>query len=375
MPSTEVERTKGFRHDNRLWRAFVALPILVLSMIMVNAFSFAEPFGYAIERVLDNSLFEWNGLEVPIIRNFYGLQFIDAVFAPITVAFAQLQFFGDERAYWQSLVFLAEFAGIYAILFFESLRPVHSGTLFAYPFLLAFFAQLGGVGILGPLYFYFFYVFSSVKNLTSDNFVLRNGASCVAVLPTVLLAYHLPLFPSYFHPSLEARNWWNWVWQLYPVWGSILLFVLSNVFGLLFKQTPNNTSHQVQLSTIRVTVGTLALINSAVWWYSLSQSTYSWSAIFVPQNLFQKPEAIDLAMRLVLQYDYICSFAAVVLWLALQFRDLGAQGVYDLRYAQSIAITALIGVVFGPGTLLLFIWLVREEILVARLYSGKMKKP
>jgi len=48
---------------------------------------------------------------------------LDDVFAVVTVAFAHLQFFTDEEAYWQLLVFLTDFAGMYAVVMIEGYRP------------------------------------------------------------------------------------------------------------------------------------------------------------------------------------------------------------------------------------------------------------
>jgi hypothetical protein len=233
------------------------------------------------------------------------------------------------------------------------------------PFLLAFPAQLGGIGFLAPLYFYFFYIFTSAERLTSGNFLLKNWASCVAVLPTVFLTYLVPHLPSYFHQSLEARNWWNWVWQLFPIWGSVCFFVISQAVAILFRQNTNASPQPAPLNPIRITVIILALINTGIWWYTMYHSTFSLRELFIPKYFSEKPQEADVALRTILQYDYICTFGAAFLWLALHFRDLEAEGICKLRYGRTFLLVALIGGAFGPGTLLLLAWLVREEILAA----------
>jgi hypothetical protein len=87
--------------------------------------------------------------------------------------------------------------------------------------------------------------------------------------------------------------------------------------------------------------------------------------LFIPKYFSEKPQEADVALRTILQYDYICTFGAAFLWLALHFRDLEAEGICKLRYGRTFLLVALIGGAFGPGTLLLLAWLVREEILAA----------
>ncbi|KAF7558091.1 hypothetical protein G7Z17_g134 [Cylindrodendrum hubeiense] len=358
-PERQVES-----QESRLHRALLALPMLVLSGVATMAFGMAEPMGPVLNNMLDTSLFDWNGVSAPIIREFYGIGLVDLVLGHITVAFAQLQFFSDQRAYWQSLVFLTDFAGMYAILLLESCRPSNQKTLFHFPFLLAFLAQFLGIGTLGPLYFYLFYVFTPIEKLESPSFHLTNCSSCVAVLPTVLLVYHVPHLPSYFHPSLEARNWWNWIWQLYPIWGSIGMFALSKMVSLgargeVAEQKP-------QLKTLRVTVGVLVAINISIYWYTLYNSAFSISEMFIPKYFSDKPQEADVALRTIIQYDYLCTIAGGFMWLGYHFRDLEVAGYCRIRYTRTLYIAGVISYLFSPGTFLLLGWLAREELLATK---------
>lgn len=90
---------------------------------MSRAFAMAKPIGPTIEQTLQTSVFSAQNVTVPIIKNFYGVPVLDDVFAVVTVAFAHLQFFTDEEAYWQLLVFLTDFAGMYAVVMIEGYRP------------------------------------------------------------------------------------------------------------------------------------------------------------------------------------------------------------------------------------------------------------
>ncbi|KAH7123281.1 hypothetical protein B0J13DRAFT_599065 [Dactylonectria estremocensis] len=363
MPSSK-RRTDG--QESRLHRALLALPILALCGIMARVFGMAEPIAPTLENILETSLFDWNGMNVPVLREFYGIGLLNEIFGPITVAFAQLQFFGDQRAYWQSLVFLTDYAGMYAILFLESLRPSNRKTLFQFPSLVLFLAQMIPIGFIGPLYFYLFHVFTPIEKLLSPSFHLTNWSSCAAILPTVLLAYHVPHLPSFFHTSLEARHWWNWVWQLYPVWGSLAIFLFSKVIlPLGARVSPLATTQKHQTNTLRITVGILAVMNVSIYWYTLYNSTFSMSEMFVPKYFFDKPAEADVALRTIIQYDYLCTFLAGYWWLGLHFRDLQVAGICKVRFVRTICIAAIISGIFSPGTFLLLAWLAREELMAS----------
>ncbi|KAH7131125.1 hypothetical protein EDB81DRAFT_728181 [Dactylonectria macrodidyma] len=363
MPSSE-RQTKS--QESRLRRAFLALPILALCGIMARAFGMAEPIAPTLDNIREASLFDWNGVKVPVRRGFYGIGLLDEIFGPITVVFGQLQFFGDQRAYWQSLVFLTDYAGMYAIFFLESFRPSNRGTLFQFPSPVLFLAQLVPIGFIGPLFFYLSYVFTPIEKLSSPSFHLRNWSSCAAVLPTMLLAYHFPHLPSFFHTNLEVRHWWNWVWQLYPVWGSLVILVFSKVIlPLGARASLYVTTQKPQTKTLRITVGILAVMNVSIYWYTLYNSKFSISEMFVPKYFFDKPAEADVSLRTIIQYDYLCTFLAGYLWLGLHFRDLQVAGICKVRFVRTVCIAAIISGLFSPGTFLLLAWLAREELLAS----------
>ncbi|KAM0287357.1 hypothetical protein ACHAO9_007761 [Fusarium lateritium] len=109
--------------ESRLWRALYALPFLGITALMTRAFAMAQPIGPVIEKMVQTSSFTAPRVEVPLITRFYGVPILDDILAVVTVAFANLRFFIDEKAYWQSLVFLTDFAGMYAVILIEAFRP------------------------------------------------------------------------------------------------------------------------------------------------------------------------------------------------------------------------------------------------------------
>ncbi|KAF4984062.1 hypothetical protein FZEAL_675 [Fusarium zealandicum] len=350
--------------ESRLRRALAAFPIIALAALMTRAMAMGEPIGPVLAGILESSRFTaTGGVDVAIINEFYGIRILDEIFAHITVAFAQLQFFTDPRAYWHSLIFLTDFAAMYAVFLVESYRPANKFLLLRFPSIICFLSQLFGIGVLAPVYFYSFYIVTPSYKLMTPSAHLPGMAPCLAILPTLALGYYSSHFPSFLHSSLEARHWWNWIWQLFPVWGSLVMVILSNIMPTGNHQRANDSS--AILRVLRPTVLVIGLVSTATYWYTLSQLEYPLSEILVPQYLVASPTEPEVCLRTIIQYDCICSFSAGFMWLAYQFRDLDKAGVCAVPWIRSLLVAAVLGCIFGPGTLFIGVWLLKEEVMAS----------
>ncbi|KAF5553194.1 hypothetical protein FNAPI_6799 [Fusarium napiforme] len=358
--------------SSRLRRAIHALPFLLITAIMSRAFTMAKPIGPKIEQTLQTSIFTAQNVTVPVIKSFYGVPVLDDVFAVVTVAFAHLQFFTDEEAYWQLLVFLTDFAGMYAVVMIEGYRPGNTFPVIKYPVVFLFLSQMFGIGCLAPIFFYVFYIFTPAYKLTTPSLYRPGFAPCMAILPTIVFGYYATHFPSFFHSSLEARNWWNWIWQLFPIWGSIIMLVLSKIIPQPKEQTPKTIKQE--LNVIRLTIGVISIISTITWWYTILNMNSTIVEVFIPQHFLTTPQEPILGLRTVIQFDYICCYAAGFLWLAYHFKDLENVGVCSISWIRAGCASVVLGCLLGPGTMFPLIWLLREELLVAT-QAGVKKSP
>ncbi|KAF4334085.1 hypothetical protein FBEOM_12096 [Fusarium beomiforme] len=349
--------------ESRLRRALHALPFLFITALMTRAFVMAEPIGPVIEEILQTSIFTAPGVSVPIIKTFYGIPVLDDIFAVVTVAFANLQFFTDQEAYWQLLVFLTDFAGMYAVVLLEGYRPGNTFPMIKYPVVFLFLSQMFGIGCLAPIFFFLFYVFTPAYKLTTPSLYSPGLAPCIALLPTIVLGYYITHFPSFFHSSLETRNWWNWIWQLFPIWGSIIMLILSKMIS----QTKEHSSKALkqELNAIRLTVGIISVISTGTWWYTILNMDSTIFQVFIPQHFLTTPQDPILGLRTVIQFDYICCYSAGFLWLAYHFKDLENVGICSISWIRAACASAGLGCLLGPGTMFTLLWLLREELLVA----------
>lgn len=112
-------------------RALRAIPLLLLVPIMLRAITFTIPMGDLIRSMRQRGLLSLHGVEAPLLTSFYNVPVLDTVLAEMTAAFALLQMYPvDPWAYWHALIFLTEYAGVYAVLLLESCRGSNEGSLF-----------------------------------------------------------------------------------------------------------------------------------------------------------------------------------------------------------------------------------------------------
>ncbi|KAH7305571.1 hypothetical protein B0I35DRAFT_444044 [Stachybotrys elegans] len=345
--------------QGRLRRAILGLPILAAAAAMIHVFLQALPVTTPfMDKVTAAGRYEHNGIDVPLRSTFYGVAALDQLFSVISMAMFQLYSFADPVAYWQSLTFLVEFTAMYAIMLFESCRGSAKGTIFAYPFITAFAAQLASLGIMGPIYFYALHVCIPLSRLAPRDARRIDPSYAAVVLPAVVAGYTIPHLLSYLHPDLEARHWWNWIWQPYPMWCSALLLATAAACSIL--SPPRN-----HIVSVRIAVAVIALLNAAVFRYTKAASGMTTFAIFFPKHFIEIPPDMDTVFRTLLQYDWLCGFGASLLWLAHQLAALKSARLTSVSWPAMLLAGLTTYAVSGVGNVLLLGWWFREEVLVS----------
>ena len=113
-------------------RALAALPILLLSPLMIHAcVSFGPPLPAIFQSMQKTGYYTSGDVSVRLLDSFYRIPGLDDALAHITVAFAQVQMWpADEKAWWQTFTLLIEWAGVYTILMLEGSRKGNRGSVF-----------------------------------------------------------------------------------------------------------------------------------------------------------------------------------------------------------------------------------------------------
>ncbi|TFB02537.1 Anaphase-promoting complex subunit 11 [Trichoderma ghanense] len=273
-----------------LGRALYALPMLLPTALMIRAMAMTGPLTPVVEEAYSEGRYVLqNGTHVPILRAFFGVPALDDTFARISICFGQLVFDDDPTMWWQCLVFIADYAGLCAIWMLESLRNANRGTLFQTSAVPLFIAQTISLGITTPSYFYLFYLLSPLQKYSTASARQIGSAGALAVLPALLVAFFIPHVVSLVHPDFEVRHWMNWIWQVFPVWGSILLFAISNAIRPFLDNRVEAVQRRNK-TAIRTIGGLMIALSATCYWSMILFSPLSVSEVLIPKYLIEIPE-------------------------------------------------------------------------------------
>ncbi|KAL1304847.1 hypothetical protein AAFC00_003772 [Neodothiora populina] len=356
---------EGYK-ESKLWRAFLALPFVALWYFAKwYAMDPTSAFGHA-EKVLPTGKVKWAGGSVPLLTSFYHIKWLDDIVGPVILYFASTIYGYDPETRWQSTTFLIDIAPLLAIFYLESTRRSNALTLAQIPIHILIPAQLAGIGSVIPFYCYLHYISNPVAAFMATDKRLTNVSYSLAVLPAIFLTYYLPTALTMFHPSLEARQWWNWIWQLFPIWVSTATWLLSKLRPSTMR-SDRLWAPTRDLSIMYYTVGTTAAISTLTWWTTLSLSGISPLTLFFPSAYASAGTDIDSFVNIFLKWDELLMFANAFLWLAYIFWDLKVAGIMQTSWARIAVYSIASLVAVGPGATLGLGWLWRED----RITNGR----
>jgi hypothetical protein len=234
------------------------------------------------------------------------------------------------------------------------------------PFLFTLLGQLLGIGVLSPLYYYLYYVYTPIEKFKASDMRLGCMNYALTVLPTMVLAYYIPAFAMLNWPSLSGREAWLFFWQMFPIWIAITTLVLSS---FILDTTNSDKLHAPSrdMQVIKYTIGSLVMVSSAVWLWTFitSSSTLNFIDLFLPQIFPTKTTNLVDFTREFLKFDEVSLFGCTFLWLAYLFWDLKVAGMAKISWLM-LTIRALCSILLiGPGGTAGLAWLWRENILAS----------
>ncbi|KAJ4361867.1 hypothetical protein N0V83_010808 [Neocucurbitaria cava] len=365
--------TQGMgQNESKLLRALKAVPFLGISLLaMYLMWGDALPpmlqrTGEIMENGVHNNIGE-PGFVKPLM-NFYGIEFIDSRIRGLAACFASFQFV-DVICSWQTFSFLTDLGIVYAILLIESARRANILTVASVPLLLGYNMQFYGIGTLMALYCFAHYVQSPIENFRARDLRLTDMGYTATVLPVLVLAHYIPnagAFLSFIDP--ETRHKWEWIWQPFPVFISILQIVLKRTImpNTVDKDRLDNV--YADLPTINFTILSLCALSAGTWLYTFARAPFSMLTLFIPD--FAATQTGDEYIRLFLQLDQHFSFGACFLWLLYLFGDMKKAGMMTDSWLSIIFKGAATLVLVGPGVTVGLGWLWREQILATKWHKN-----
>ncbi|KAK7937348.1 uncharacterized protein PG986_014216 [Apiospora aurea] len=337
-------------------RALSAVPFLLVAIWCFSTMKPEKVVAFS-QPAAESGFIEWNGGNLKMLDQFYGIEPLDQAFHGAMASFAPSTLGYDSISSWQFFQFLVDMGPLYTIWFLESTRALHTWTPAYFPTLFALLGQVVGVGTVVPLFYFLSVVFGPSQ--TDIAKAPRRQSSCqsnVFVVPLIILFHTSVVFAMFLAPDLSARHYWTWAWQLSPLWIGLGNMAVHQVLSLLgWKGSSSSFIAPKQMLEV------MGLISSGVWAYTVLFSPHSLWALFVPQTGPQT--GLVPHMRKALQADEIGVVTGNFLWLTYQFAELHVSGLIGGELLLYILLGPLAILCVGPGTAFVLGWYAREGIL------------
>ena len=239
---------------------------------------------------------------------------------------------------------------------------VHSPVLFG------LFAQVFGLGIIAPLYFFLHYTNSPLSRRSYPKTQNINAHFSRAVFLTLCLFSYLPISLMFFGPSPSIRHRWTWAWQMFPLWVSVARWIRTRISAFSSKTEPPANMQESENSSndnniIRATISTFAAVSAGVWMYTLLNSPYPLAVIFIPKDTSNTELTFVSLMRRHFQVSRLSAFGSALMWLVYLFADLKSADLVQQSWIFLLSMGGLTTLCFGPGVTIAAGWYWREEIL------------
>lgn len=230
-------------------------------------------------------------------------------------------------------------------------------TDFISPMVTALLSQLGGGGLVIPIYFALFLVYCRPIQYQTATELRISLSDAWLYLLLVLVLYTIPLYAMYFAPLLEDRHYWTWFWQLFPVRISMAYWTFQAI-GKVIK--PPTVFYLGYITSLTLVLGTFITMSSMQWLELLFDAPYSFYDIFFPA-----PNAVDTwgnRLKRILQLDQVSIDLSVLIWLGFLFWDMKKAKILQTWEVYGFLVTSILLVVaLGPGAGFGVTWLLRES--------------
>ncbi|KAE9375212.1 hypothetical protein N431DRAFT_542807 [Stipitochalara longipes BDJ] len=348
-------------HENAIVRSVSALPFLALflwAFIPLNSLS-STPY---LESIVLSGRIRFGTLSTPILTKFLDIKFIDDFWRPRTIAYAPSTLGADPISWLQNLSFLVDYSLMYCIWLLESARKSNEYSPVRFPVIFGLAAQIFGVGIAAPLYFFVHFVNAPISRSATPGMRTIDPHFSRAIFTTLGLFSYLPVFLMFLGPSPSIRHRWTWAWQMFPLWVAVAQWIRTRTSA----STPRDESSSIhqddnESSVIGATISAFAAISAGVWMYMLFSSPYSLRTIFLPQST--SASGIIPLMRAHFQSSHLSAFGSALMWMVYISAELKDAALVQQSWVFLLSMVGLSTLCFGPGATLATCWYWREQIL------------
>ncbi|KAL4814755.1 hypothetical protein BDW67DRAFT_186313 [Aspergillus spinulosporus] len=327
------------KHEKMLIRTALALPLLVLSCLVVTM--------TPIDRV--------NGPRSQFLQP------------------RQFSEFGERAQVLQNIRVLAEDSVIYAIWLIESNRRANVMTFAQFPSIFWLLGLGFGLGFVTPCYYALHYISSSIEKFAAADARLTNVAYTRLILPSVVLYMGGPaLLALSSYPIKVDTTWSTWRWMLQPqILIAITQWILVKSRVSKVSMHEDTLSNQLRdLSCIRWCLGALTAVSAAI--YIITRQNVLLDGFLPALWPGADGELSGVSRQGIL--------LASLFWVGLLTHDIKSAGMTKESWTKILTVGFVSGALAGPVVSVALGWTWREEVLASRRerhavtrdkYSGK----
>lgn len=166
-------------------------------------------------------------------------------------------------------------------------------------------------------------------------------------------------------PTLEARHYWTWAWQMAHLEIGVLNFIVSRLSSIVSLGKTNSRTGAVSPVAF---LAAFCAISSGVWIYTLLSAPYSISEIFALERVVHSDFISHT--RWALKADEVFAFASAFLWLSYSLLDLGVAGIEGRKIIIPVVLFPIVVACLGPGSAFALGWYWRETLIQAGKAKG-----
>lgn len=225
--------------------------------------------------------------------------------------------------------------------------------------------QTVGGAIILPIWFLLFLRHSAQTSKYESSSVRIPVGYAKALLPAHLLGYFLPtliMFLPFNDPDLSLRQAFIANWQPCPLYVSLLLIVIAQLYGSAGKITESSVSDLGHVKSMYACSLVVSAFSHIFLLYGWTQSRWSLVDVFVPRMISVNRSVSEL-LYYIFQLDFVFIFAAAILAAYVSIIDLGELGRSDVSSLVAVMSLVLGNVLIGPGATVAAVWWWREDKL------------
>ncbi|KEQ90265.1 hypothetical protein AUEXF2481DRAFT_576182 [Aureobasidium subglaciale EXF-2481] len=356
--------------ENLLVRAMLAVPFLGL---FGYAWSIANPtfINTGNESSLGFAQNATGQLVPPLTGNFLGFAGQSNRSDVLTGVYVSASGNFDAAAGHRIATLLAYFGVVLAIWSIESVRRCNALMPVQLPSLFAIFAQVKGIGLVAPLYYFLHWVLTPIDSFKATDMRLTRLNYTRSILPSLLMVYYFPILQDYFLPVNVKVQTWLQIWHFFPIWQSLTQWAISKFLEDTIDHDKIYAPKR-DVSTIRYTIAVPALVSTAVWLWTVFKAPSSLYHIFIPQIPFQAVTDIESFTDNVVQWNLLIFVASTYLWLVYFAWDAKSAGMLEKSWFELVTTMTLLTIALGPGGTVGLAYLYREYIITEKRHRAAL---